>query len=277
MNQFQVDDRFSNALRAELVTQVQQVSPTRARKNPRLWLGAGALAGICLLGGIGAAAARLFQIPGGQEVTPLASPVTESYTGTATLELGDPPEGATDIELKLTALTPGWFKFQDGASCGFTATDIDTEAGYASCRYTVSLEPRQDSITINTEPHSRWQLTAKYVKQERTELGVNAKGETYGMESPEHGVPDLIAVMATNGSSGYAYAKDLYGGPMPTSPEDAVTNFSNPIPLREIPVFLSDGETQVGTFKAAGSGGGIPSYPSRSPIPSQNPTVDPAG
>lgn len=267
MNQFHVDDRFSNALRAELVAQVHQTSPARARQHTRLWLGGGALAGACLLGGIGAAAAGLFQIPGGQEVTPLASPVTESYTGTATVELGEAPAGATDIEMKLTALTPGWFEFADGASCGFTDTDIKTKEGFASCGYTLPLEPGQKSIVIETEPESRWQLTAKYVKQERTELGVNAKGETYGMESPENGVPDLIAVMATNGSTGYAYAKDLYGGPMPTSPEDAVKNFNTPRPPREIPVFLSDGEAKVGVFLASGSGGGIPSYPSPSRRP----------
>lgn len=68
------------------------------------------------------------------------------------------------------------------------------------------------------------------MKQERTPLGVNAKGETYGVESPENGTPDLIAVVATNGQSGYAYARDLNGGPMPTSPEDTAKNFSIPRP-----------------------------------------------
>jgi hypothetical protein len=275
MNQFHVDDRFNNALRAELVAQVHQPSPVRARQHTRLWLGAGALAGACLLGGIGAAAAGFFQIPGSQQVTPLASPVTESYTGTATVELGEPPEGANDIELTLTALTPGSFEFPGGASCSYTEVDIETRLN--SCRYTIPLEPGQESVMIGTEPGSRWQLSASYVKQERTDLGINDKGETYGVESPENGVPDLIAIMATNGASGYAYAKDLYGGPMPTSPEDAVKNFTTPRPPRVIPVFLSDGETKVGIFLAAGSGGGIPSYPSRSPMPSQNPTVDPAG
>lgn len=264
MNQFHVDDRFSNALRAELVAQVQQTSPARARQRTRVLLGGGALAGACLLGA-GAAAAGLFQIPGGQEVTPLASPVTETYTGTATVELGGPPTGATDIELTLTALTPGSFKFHDGASCSYT--ELETETRLNSCGYTISLRTGQDSVTIETAPGNRWQLTAKYVKQERTDLGVNAKGETYGMESPENGLPDLIAVKATNGANGYAYAKDLYGGPMPTSPEDAVKNFNTPRPPREIPVFLSDGETKVGVFMAAGSGGGEPSYPSASPRP----------
>lgn len=272
MNQLRVDEQFSKALEAELVSRVQKSSPARIRKRLRLWLSAGALAGAGLLGGIGAAAAGFFVLPGTEQVTPLATPVTETYTGTATVELGEPPEGTTGIELKLVGLTPGWYTYPDGANGSFTQVDIDARLNES--RYTIPLEPGQRSVTITTAPGYRWQLTAEYVKQVRTELGVNAKGETYGVESQEKGTPDLIAVMATNGASGYVYARELYGGPMPTSPEDAVKNYPNPIPLREIPVYLSDGETKIGVFESAG-GGGIPSYPSRSPIPSQDATLGP--
>ncbi|GAA5201692.1 hypothetical protein GCM10023346_46620 [Arthrobacter gyeryongensis] len=265
MNHLRVDDRFSNALEAELVSRVRKSSPARARRRTRLWLSAGALAGAGLLGGIGAAAAGFFVLPGTEQVTPLATPVTETYTGTATVQLGEPPQGTTGIQLKLVALTPGWFKFPDGASASFTQPDIDERRNES--RYTIPLDPGQHGVTITTAPEARWQLTADYVKQVRTKLGVNAKGETYGVESPENGTPDLIAVMATNGASGYVYAKELYGGPMPTSPEDAVKNFNTPRPPREIPVYLSDGQTKIGTFEAAGSGGGIPQYPTRSPAP----------
>ncbi|SDM04468.1 hypothetical protein [Arthrobacter sp. ok362] len=188
----------------------------------------------------------------------------KAYTGTATVELGDPPGGTTGIELKLIALTPGWFGFPGGASASFTQIDIDERLNES--RYTLPLNPGQHSVTITTDPAYRWQLTANYVKQVRTALGVNAKGETYGVESPESGTPDLIAVIAINSVSGYVYAKDLFGGPMPTSPEDAVKNFNTPRPPREIPVFLSDGQTKVGIFEASGPGSGIPSYPSLSPV-----------
>lgn len=262
MNGFHVDDRFSDALRAELVSQVAKESPVAKRRRITVWLGSGVLAGAGLLG-IGAAAAGLFSIPGNEKVTSLATPVTITYTGTATVELGAPPQGATGIQMELTCLTPGRFEFPDGAASICSASDATSPtSGWSG--YTVSLSPGQDSVTIKTDPETRWQLTAKYVKQERTPLGVNAKGETYGVESQENGVPDLIAVVATNGRSGYAYASDLYGGPMPTSPEDAVKNFSTPHPPREIPVFLSDGETKIGVFMAAGSGGGMPFHPTRS-------------
>ncbi|MCY1675761.1 peptidase M56 family protein [Pseudarthrobacter sp. SL88] len=265
MNQLHVDKLFNDALRAELVSQVAQESPVAKRRRTKVWLGSGLLAGAGLLG-VGAAAAGLFVIPGSEKVTPLASPVTTTYAGTATVELGSPPEGATGIQMELTCLTPGWFTFPDGASSSCSAQDAASDRlGWSG--YTIPLAPGQDSVTITAAPEARWQLTAKYVKQERTPLGVNAKGETYGVESQENGTPDLIAVMATNGQTGYAYSKDLNGGPMPTSPEDAVKNFSTPRPDREIPVFQSDGETQIGVFMASGSGGGSPSYPTPSAPP----------
>lgn len=264
MSPLRADERFSNALRAELVSQIQQSSPARVRRRLRLWLGAGALAGAGLLGGIGAAAAGLFTLPGGEQVTPLATPLTVTHVGTATVQLGDPPTGTTGIEMRLLCLTPGRFEYDDGASSSCTAADIDRKTPSVNeSVYTIPLAPGQKSVTIRTGADSRWQLTAKYVKQERSAWAVNAKGQTYGVEIPGKGVPDLIAVIATSGSSGYVYAKDLYGGPMPTSPDDAVKNFSNPI-RHGIPVYLSDGETRVGVFEAGG-GGGIPSYPSASP------------
>lgn len=265
MNPLHVDEVFSDALRKELTAQVVREAATAGRRRAKLLLGTGALIGTGLLGA-GAAVAGFLSIPGGEKVTPLASPVTNVYTGTATVDLGTPPDGTTGIKLELWCLTPGWFEFPDGSSSSCSQADVDNgRTGWTG--YTIGLSPGQDSVTIKTDPENRWKLTAEYVKQERTPLGVNAKGETYGVESPENGAPDLIAVMATNGQFGYAYARDLYGGPLPTSPEDAVKNFSTPRPPREIPVFQSDGETQIGIFMAAGGGGGIPFHPTPSPAP----------
>ncbi|MFF2317948.1 peptidase M56 family protein [Arthrobacter sp. NPDC058097] len=263
MNELRVDERFSKALEAELVSRVQKTAPARNRRQARLWLSAGALAGAGLLGGIGAATAGLFTLPGGENTTPLASPSTTVHTGTATVELGEPPQGTTGIAMELTCLTAGRFEWPDGAAS--TCSDVDAAsptAGWSG--YTISLAPGQHSVTIRTEPESRWKLTARYVKQERTEWGINAKGETYGVESSEKGTPDLIAVIASNGVSGYVYAEELSAGPAPTNPEDAAKNFSIPTP-RELPVYLSDGQTKVGTFQASGFGGGVPANPSPSP------------
>lgn len=269
MNPLRVDDRFSDALEAELVSRVRKSSGSSVRLRVRLWLGAGVLAAAGLAGGIGATAAGLIVLPGSEQVTPMATPVIQTYTGTATIELGPPPEGTTGIAFRLVPLTPGWFSFPDGASASYTQEDI--AGGINATSYTLPLYPGQHSLTIAAAPETRWQLTANYVKQVRTELGVNAKGETFGVESPENGTPDLIAVIATNGSMGYAYASELYGGAMPTSPEDAVKNFNTPRPQREIPVYLSDGDTKVGVFMAADSGSGIPQYPTTAPATTELP------
>ncbi|MDQ0820375.1 hypothetical protein QFZ79_002667 [Arthrobacter sp. V4I6] len=70
MNQLRVDDKFKNALRAELVSQVQKTAPIRSRKPVRLWLAAGALAGAGILGGV---AAGVFVLPGSQQASPQSS------------------------------------------------------------------------------------------------------------------------------------------------------------------------------------------------------------
>jgi len=252
MNELRVDDRFSNALRAELVSRVQKASPARARRRTRLWLGAGALAGAGLLGGMGAAAAGLFVTPGAQQVTTLAAPVTETHSGTATVVLGAAPEGTTGIAMELTCLTPGRFEYEDGASGTCTAADIGTPQAWSG--YTVSVVPGKESVTIRTDAENRWRLTARYVNQKTTAWGSNAKGDTYGVQN-ENGTPDLIAVIATNGNSGYAYKTDLEEADgtaaMKTfkSPQDALdwqkARSGKSFP---VPVYKVDGKTVIGEF-----------------------------
>ena len=251
MSNLRVDDEFSNALRAELVGQVQRTTLSASSTSPsRLWLGVGVLCAAGVLAGVAAAAAGLFLLPGAEQVTPLqVSPTAVTYSGPATMDLGTAPEGTTGIELTLTCLTPGYFQFDDGARATCTATDVGMKS--AETKYTVRIAAGQHTVTISTDRDTEWQLTARYVKQESTDWGVNDKGETYGVENREKGTPDLVAVIATNGASGYVYATQL-SGPQPTTPEDAARNFSSPRPSREIPVYLSDGETLVGVFQAAG-------------------------
>lgn len=160
MNQLQPDEALSRALRAELVSRVQKVSPARKRKRVRLWLGAGTLAGLGLLGGMGAAAAGYFVMPGSRNVTPLSSPVIGTYEGTATIELGEPPEGTTGIEMELTCLAPGFLKIGEaggGVDCG----SADLRSGPYTTRGINALMPGQDSLTISTGSITRWQISVK--------------------------------------------------------------------------------------------------------------------
>jgi hypothetical protein len=81
----------------------------------------------------------------------------------------------------------------------------------------------------------------------------NAAGQTYGGDKPLVEAPDLVKVLATNGKVGYVLQADL-NGPMPKTPEEAVA--SNEASLRgyTIPVYESDGTTQIGVFQVGGAG-----------------------
>ncbi|MGM7775686.1 peptidase M56 family protein [Arthrobacter sp. KNU-44] len=253
MNGLPLDEAFSKALRAELVSRVQTASPVRSRKRTRrLWIGGVALAGAGVLGGVGAAAAGFLTIPGGDRITTLAPAVTETHTGTASVTLGVPPVGANAVGLELTCLTPGRFEYEDGASSTCAAPDVGTSASWSG--YTIKLLPGQRSVTIKTDPANSWRLTAKYIKREATGWGVNLGGNTFGAEN-QNGSPDLVAVMASNGQSGYAYKTDLDEADgtaaMKTfkSPEDALAwqeaRRGKSFP---VPVYESDGKTIIGEF-----------------------------
>jgi formamidopyrimidine-DNA glycosylase len=65
-------------------------------------------------GGV-ALATGLFSLPGDPIDTQLGSVVVATRTGTATIDVGTPPVGATDISLALTCLTAGSFDFPNGS------------------------------------------------------------------------------------------------------------------------------------------------------------------
>lgn len=246
MNDVRIDPQFDQALREVLLAQVR--TSTKPQNQKRRWLLlAGALAGAGMLGGVGAAAAGLFTLPGVPTTNVLSSPSTAVYSGTATTDLGPAPEGATGIEVELTCLTMGKFTFPDGANVTCSSADLGTHGAWS--KYVVPLNPSTQGVTITTDPENRWQISSRYISQVATEWEVNAKGETYGVEVAERGTPDLLAVIATNGAKGYAYS-DQMKGTDPASPEEAAKNL--PKPQREIPVYLSDGTTQVGVFMAPG-------------------------
>lgn len=262
MNQLHVDDVFSDALRAELIARVEETAPTRTRKRTRLWAGAAVLAGIGALGGVGATAAGIFSIPGSTQSTPLASPVTETHTGTATVQLGPAPAGSTGIEMQLHCLSPGTFNYSRGASNTCGQDDVGTPRDWTG--YTIPLTPGEESITITTSPEARWKLTAQYVSTEITDWAVNAEGDTYGALN-ENGSPDMVAVEATNGTRGYVYRTQLEDA----NGTAAIKTFNSPaeaLAWQEarlgkdfaIPVYDVTGKTVVGEFVisyAAGNSG----------------------
>lgn len=191
--------------------------------------------------------------PGEDRIIKLSTPITITATGTTIITLGPRPADATAISTDLQCLSAGTFRWPDGASMTCSAVDL-READprqRTSPGYIIDLKPRQDELVISAGANASWEIVTTYVKKEFIPAPVNANGNTYGSEN-EHGTPDLIAVAATNGQSGYAYARDFaeVEGPKPTSPADALAQQeANEGRTLSVPVYESDGTTQIGVFE----------------------------
>lgn len=253
MNTTQMSSEFASAFRARLVERVAAARP----KRRRLGLFAGALALTIMVGGTAAAAATgLIPLPGGTATTELAETVSGTFTGTAALHLGPRPADATAVSLSLTCRSVGTFTFDDGASVTCTTPgDSARPSTYAISATAIS----GDQVSITTEPEAVWTLTAAWVREETAPWAVNGGGATYGVIN-ENGVPDLIAVMTTDNQPGYVWRTDLNDADGTTaaesfiSPEDALRwQEQNAGIVHYIPVYESDGTTQIGLFQVGGN------------------------
>jgi hypothetical protein len=252
MTAVQMDEAFAAGLRELLVEQVHGAgSPSRWSARPRRWT---ARAGVVLVlaaggGGIAYATGALTTEPGGNAVTELASPVTATGTGTQTIDLGTPPAGSTAIYISFTCLTAGDFTFADGAGLGCDSANAGPQS--TPVTYTLPIAPGQESTTITATPSARWSLVATYASVTTTPWGVNASGQTYGTQN-QHGIPDLVAVIATNHLAGYVYADQLFTPPPQTPSQAVAEDNAPPSPPRTLTVYQSDGKTPIGEFVASG-------------------------
>ena len=245
-----MDEPFAAALRDVLVEQVQTAgNPSHRPGRSRRWI---VRAGVVLVlaaggGGIAYATGAWTTPPGGDRITDLSSPVTATGTGTRTVELGPPPRGATAIYISFTCLTAGTFTFADGASVQCDRSDLQRRPPSVATS-TMPIARGRNSTTITAALHARWRLVATYASVTMTAWGVNASGQTYGVQN-QHGIPDLIAVIATNHLSGYVYADQL-DPPPPKTPSQAIAQ--NNAPPRTLTVYGSDGKTTIGKFVVGG-------------------------
>ncbi len=246
MTVVQMDETFAAALRELLVERVQGAGGRESWfTRPRRWIaGAGAVLILAAGGGGGIAYATgaFTTPPGGNVVTDLAAPVTVTGTGTQTVRLGTQPAGTNAIDISFTCQTPGNFTFADGA--GVECDSIDAGPQSPPTSYTMPIAPGQDSTTITATAGARWRLSATYSTVTTTAWGVNASGQTYGTPN-QHGTPNLVAAIATNGRTGYVYANQL-SPPQPKTPAQALAD--NNTPPRTLTVYQSDGKTPIGEF-----------------------------
>lgn len=253
MTATEMDPTFASALREALVAHVEGAARRRRRWRWRLGLGAVAGMGV-LAGGAAVAATLLTAPPGATKNIPLSRLVTVTRIGTATVDLGSPPQGATGIWLTLTCLSAGTFALGSGGaggtcSAGSTTSDV------------LGLASGQTSITISMPSGDSWRLEARYVRTVATPWGVNAHGQTYGVRD-KNGTPDLQAVeMAGNTGVGYVKSSDLAcasGTDYVHDPAEAIA-WSKASQGRDvaIPAYTSNGTTVIGTFVLGSEGPGI--------------------
>ena len=252
MTAAQMDETFAAALRELLVERAGGAGSQRSwfTVARRRITGAGAVLALAAGGGgIAYGTGAWTTEPGGNAVTELSSPVTATGTGTQSVDLGTPPAGSTAIYISFTCLTAGDFTFTGGAGVACDSADAGPQSPPVT--YTMSIAPGQDSTTITATPSASWHLVATYASVTTTAWGANASGQTYGTQN-QHGIPDLVAVTATNHLSGYVYADELFSPPPQTPSQAVAEDNAPPSPPRTLTVYQSDGKTPIGEFVASG-------------------------
>lgn len=101
--------------------------------------------------------------------------------------------------------------------------------------------------------------TQAAVQSATTDWPVNERGQTYGSEvkaQSEADVPDLVSVVATNGKHGYCLNSQLNATPEPPKTAEEAEAMMRAVlcEVTVIPVYESDGTTQIGVFEVGGPG-----------------------
>jgi hypothetical protein len=186
-------------------------------------------------------------LPGSTKAIQLSEPIAVMGNGTRTVELGSRPAAATAVNVSVVCLTAGRIVYPDGSSivCDDPASKSEIADPRSANYMLIDLAPEQSSLRLRAKEDVGWKVVANYVRTETSDWGINAKGETFGVQRDGKS-PDLIAVYTTDGKQGYAYVKDFDGL---APPADALAQQeSSEDRSRLVPVYESDGETIIGEF-----------------------------
>lgn len=206
-----------------------------------------------------AVAAPADVIPGAPIISMLGDPIVESFSAPTQVPLTPRPAGATHVRVAITPSTAGsltWGTDPNGNNPSGSWADSDLAADRPTqAWYDIPLDASTDVLYLNPTGLTAI-ATVQFATYVPTRLGVNAKGQTYGVSSSTQGDPDLVAVSATNGQQGYVYREDLEDADGTnaaekfTSPEDAMEwQERNRGVTHVMPVYEPDGETQIGEFR----------------------------
>lgn len=265
----------STSIRDELVRTVyatarDAINRTHRRSTAIALIVAGVLSG----GAISATAVALALNPGipappgvepGQPfVTELGEFATFEVSGARDIPLGDAPAGANHVRVSVECLTAGrirWGLDAEGnnlvSTCDATDVGVKTEYDFALSG--------GDTLYVDVSDGAASRVSLRYLDSVETAWGVNDSGDTYGTHRDGLGAPDLIAAIGVdpNGEqvTGYVRSDALFDSSpehtgMPSSPEQAIEWQEERERLYpngwDLPLYASDGVTQIGTFHIGG-------------------------
>jgi hypothetical protein len=201
--------------------------------------------------------------PGAPVISMLAEPTSQFVSQDEAVSLADRPADATHLRITVVPMSTGMLNFGtdpggNNASAEWSGTDNLAEA---IVWYDNPLDATTDTFYLTPDGGFTGTVTLQYVVHVPTHLGVNAAGQTFGVEGGPDGTPDLILVTgrAPDGSevTGYARNADLFATSpdhpgRPENPEQAL-QWQAERDLKypngwDIPVFEQDGTTQIGVF-----------------------------
>ena len=201
-------------------------------------------------------------LPGEPIVSVLGDLTTVAVDGTTTIPLPSVPAGATHVRVSVACLSAGVISWGFDPSGNNPSSGCDGEESSQRAPWMdFDLGEAGEQFYVSARDGVRAIVTLQFLNYIETDLGVNANGETFGVERDGRPLPDLVAVSTTDASgeelTAYAHRRDLEAfGPdwprLPNNPTEA-TQWQAERDERypngwEIPVYDSDGVTQLGTM-----------------------------
>lgn len=204
-------------------------------------------------------------LPGAPIVSLVGGPTSTQVSSPTQIPLS-PPSGATDIRVSVTCLTTGMttWGFDPGGNNPATSC-ADGERGDGWMDFPLDTGK---PLYVSPQPGAEVIVTIQFLATVKTDWGVNAAGETYGVTKAGSGMPDLLAAYGTDGTLGYVRTLDLRSAGSDlaaTSLEEALgqprggaeyqhgdsvdPQFADSGP--SIPLYESDGVTVIGEFRGS--------------------------
>ena len=207
-------------------------------------------------------------LPGEPIVSLLGELTTVAVEGTQTITLPAVPTGATHVRVSVACVTAGTISWGfdpsgNNPSSGCSASDVRVKQGATDSAGWMDFElvDGNDTFYIGANDAVAGIVSFQFLNYIETDLGVNARGETFGVVRDGKPVPELQSAWGTDDSGaavlGYVRATDFEAfGPdwpgQPSNPTEALVwqqerdaKYPNGW---DIPVFDSDGITEIGRF-----------------------------